>query len=351
MSLYKIEIFSNDFEYKDSYQVEEISYEFDYLSLSNNKIKLPFMDVARGDFIRISKNDFKVCGIVEGVSESDTNTNVEFKHFMNIFDTNVWIDLEEFNSHVNAIEQLLAAKIKEMYLDSEDTLQNIKGLTIRPLTYTPGTKKFGLEENINNLYEILKLALIKHDIVVDIDIDVQTQKIDLVIRQTDTYEKYIEADLPNVLKKNVVIKKDQDSTNKLYIVNELEPTQKIAYYLGKDGTIATDMSESNRITPVIYDFKSVEPKEDETFEDLAYQEALQELIQEEYDNLIEITVLNDDTLVQPSTWSIGDRAVVIHKGNEYHTILTGIKIDKSRTMLIFGAVRMELTKKIKRRMK
>lgn len=350
MSLYNVEIFTSDYEYKNSYQVQEVSYEFDYLSLANSKIKLPILEASRGDFIRISKKDFKVCGIIEGVSESDTNITIEFRHIMNIFDTNVWIDLETFKSPTNPIEQILANKIKELFQTNEDALQNMKGLSIRLTTCNYGKKKIALEENINNLYEIIKLALIKHSVVLDMDIDVQAHGITLIIGQADKNEKYIEADLPNVLDRNVVIKKDSDSTNKLYVVNALNPEETIAYYLGKDGSIATEMAEENRIMPVIFDYTSVEPDEEESFEDLAYAEAIQELVQEEYDNLIEITVLNDDTLVEPSTWKIGDSAVIIHKGKEYHSILTGIKIEKNRTTLIFGAVRLELTKMIKRRL-
>lgn len=351
MSLYNIEIFTPEFDYRDSYQVQEISYEYDYLSLSNNKIKLPHIKAKRDDIIRISNGSQRICGIIESVSESDTNTTIDFRHFLTKLDCNVWVDLERYNDSSITVEAFISDMITQYFSNSGDDFQNIRGLEINASTETKGRKNLGLQENINNLYEILKQALVMHEIVVNVDIDVQKKKITLDVGRAETYERYIEADLANILDRNITIKKADESINKLYVINEENPVEQKVYFLAKNGEISETIEADKRINPVVFDTISTSPGKDETFEQAAFEEALSKLVREEYDNLIEITVLNSDAIVTPTDWSIGERAAVIHKGAEYHTILTGINIKQTKTTLIFGAVRLELTKLIKRRYK
>ena len=124
----------------------------------------------------------------------------------------------------------------------------------------------------------------------------------------------------------------------------------MTYYLLQNGSITTDSNSNNRIIPVVNEIRSISLKKDETFESRAYQEALDKLVPEEYDNLIEITVESNDTLICPEEMQIGQKATILHNGIEYHTMLTGIE-RKDRIKLMFGTIRLELTKKMKRRIK
>lgn len=351
MNLYNVEIFKPDFTYRSSFQTADISYEYDYLSLTNNKIKLLKIQAERGDYIRISNGNKHICGIVDGVTDSVTYITIEYKNILAVFDVNVYEDISTVTEPDNAIEDWIAHIIDKTYISNSDVLQNISGMEIRITTNTTGIKRLGLEGNINNLYEIIQSALIKHGVIIDIDIDVQKQKILVRIGKNKESEKYIEADLPNVLEKEFNVKKSAESLNKLIVINENDETEQISYYLLKDGTILTDSGAANRICPVIFDTKFVSVGNDETFSDASYQEALDKLTPEEYDNLIELTVEADDSLINPDDMSIGQKAVILHNGVEYHTILTGIERRQKRIKLIFGAVRTELTKKLKRRMK
>ena len=60
-------------------------------------------------------------------------------------------------------------------------------------------------------------------------------------------------------------------------------------------------------------------------------------------------MVKGDSLVKPEELEIGQRVRIILQNNEYNTILTG-KNEKETTTLIFGAVRLELTKILKGRM-
>jgi len=154
-----------------------------------------------------------------------------------------------------------------------------------------------------------------------------------------------------VIEKEVSIKKNEEALNKLIVVNEENPSERLSYYLAVNGTIGNDIEEAQRITPVVFETKLVTVGDDEVFEDVALLEAVETLTPEKYDNLIEITLLADDELVKPLEWSIGQETVVLHKKKEYQTILTGMEIRKGTVKLVYGAVRRELTKKLKRRKK
>lgn len=64
-----------------------------------------------------------------------------------------------------------------------------------------------------------------------------------------------------------------------------------------------------------------------------------------YKNLIELTVEEDDALVDPWTIGAGRHLNIIHKGTSYHSILTGGSYMKGGLIkLVFGMIRIELTK-------
>lgn len=348
MNLYNVEIFKPDYSYRSSEQVNEISYEFDYLSIQKNKIKLQNAMAVRGDFLRITKGSRKIFGIITGVSESDTIT-IEYMNFLSVFDCNVYADVLTVISYIpSPLESFIASTIKDLFVDNKDVHQNIPGMKISVTSGTTGKKKLNYDSNVFNFYDLMTKALTQHSVVVDTDIDIQNKSIDVTIGKRETIERHIEADLPNIIEKEFAIEKGNESINKIVIVNEDNQTEQLSYYLLQDGTVSGAFNEEKRITPVIFDTKFITISEDETFSEKAYNEAVSNLVPEEYDNYICITVENEDSLVKPDEWEIGQKASIIHNGKEYHSILTGIEIGK-RTKLMFGAVRKELTKKLKRR--
>lgn len=84
------------------------------------------------------------------------------------------------------------------------------------------------------------------------------------------------------------------------------------------------------------------------FEDAAYKNAETTFKSNRYDNYIEITCALDDTLINPSILTIGQVTNVVSNGVVYPTILTGRKVSDKYT-LVFGTIRLELTKQLKER--
>lgn len=63
-----------------------------------------------------------------------------------------------------------------------------------------------------------------------------------------------------------------------------------------------------------------------------------------YSNLIELTVKADDMMINPMDLEIGQVVNIIHEGVSYNSILSGKEIKGGLVKLIFGTIRLELTK-------
>lgn len=86
----------------------------------------------------------------------------------------------------------------------------------------------------------------------------------------------------------------------------------------------------------------------EVFTEKAYQKAYSTFSKNKYDNLIELEVALDDDMLNPTSLEIGQIVNVISEGNSYNSILSGREINDTVT-LIFGTIRLELTKTLKGR--
>ena len=155
---------------------------------------------------------------------------------------------------------------------------------------------------------------------------------------------YIEADLPNVIEKSIIVNETTEDMNKLVIYDQADLTTNVIYYKHPDGSY--DTRDEDRITPVIYGITSVAVSEGDTFADVAEDAANKQFDVDTYSNLIEITVQNEDEIVMPQTLTIGQIVNVISNGTSYSSILTGVE-RSNKTKLIFGTIRLDLTKIIK----
>lgn len=68
-----------------------------------------------------------------------------------------------------------------------------------------------------------------------------------------------------------------------------------------------------------------------------------------YTNLIEITTKTGDTMINPLSLNIGQAANLIQDDVSYNSILTGYEIKSELIKLIFGTIRLDLTKLLRER--
>ena len=351
MQWYNIEIFTPDLSYRSSNQTTETEVDIDYLAISNSKVVLPAIRASEGDYIRISGHGSRHIGIVTGCTDSDKGYEIQFKPMLALLDVDVHMTQDGLKT---SLEQWLADIMNATYRDSDDEKQNITGFGAAAGSQTQDAI-LDFDGNIVNLYQMASMAFLRYGVVVSFDIDLKKKRLRVTVEKVTAERKVIEADMLNILSASFVIKQADQTVNKMVIYNDADESQTATFYLLGDGTISEDVNAEGRLSPVVFSTEYVtyeepeKPKEDaKTFHDIAYERAYSRMSLPVYNNLIEIEVMNDDGLVQPQKLQIGQQATIIRNNTAYQTMLTGKKVGDT-TILVFGAVRLELTKKLKRR--
>lgn len=356
MKPYNVEIFTPDFEMVGHTNINELSYKEDYLSNDENSITVfAIPGVAKQDYIRISRGKEEYAGVITeiayGTDKSKDMQTISYKPLMELFHTDMLFDVNAQGT--GTFEQFIADAITGLYITNEDEKQNISGLSVSAMTattdwylhITPSDK--GGHYNIVNLMDsVIIPALQKYNILLTAKLDVQDKKLLVTIGKVGGGEVTIESDLPNILKKNVVFKQVSADVNKLIIYDTSDDyATKTVYYLHSD--LGYDTKDMDRILPVVCDMKAVSSSEEAGFASLAQTEASNVFSQAAFSNLIELIMMNEDELVKPDEMPFGQIVNVISDGNSYQSILTGRERGKN-TKLIFGTVRLELTKILRR---
>lgn len=347
MQWYNVEIIKADFSYRSSCQTGKAYFKTDYLSPANNKVELRDIVAEQGDYIVITGEKQHV-GVVTSHTAKNEVHEVQYKPLITMLDVNIYMDRSRLNQV--SLEEWLAEQINATFRDNEDGLQNIIGMEAVPVPHTYNAV-ITMENNIGNLFEIVKEALLLYKVVVDFSINIQKKKLTVLVKTATSDTPVIESDLPNILNKNFTLKQADETFNKMLVYNEMDESQVAIFYMLQDGTISSEAAVDGRIVPVIPQstYISYQENEEKTFEEAAYEQAFSSLAKEKENCLIEIEVVNGDKLVKPELLEIGQSVRIIRQNREYNTILTG-KNEEKTTTLIFGAVRLELTKIIKGRM-
>lgn len=356
MRPYSVEIFDRNFLHKVHDMVSDVEYTFDYLAPAECSVIIGTSELIYvGDFIRITNGEYAYFGIVSSITRvANEQMEIGYKPFESVFETTVIFDTSmQSKSSGTSLEQMLKNHILENFVNNTDTYQNINAIrnislssTTRNWGFNLKSDKEGLERCIVNLYDVLMIrSMQKYGVRVTAVPDLSDRKIDIVIGTVASNVKTIEADLPNILAKQITVRATSASINKLTVINAANFTTKAIYYLHPDGSYNT--SNTNRITPVINQNRAVDIPNGSTWEATAASQAADVFSEASYNNLIELEVLNDDSLVNPANLEIGQTVRVIHDGVSYTSILTGKQI-RSTTVLTFGCIRLDLTKIIKR---
>lgn len=354
MQPYNVEIFGKDFSFKQHYNSGRISYKYDYISPVENTITIAHdPNVSKGDYIRIVNDEEEFFGIIKGIAvggKTNEISKIKFAPFESIFKEKILFDTTLQGSN-KTLEEMIAMYITHYWINNADDVQNIPGLIVETISSTTDwgfhltSDVQGLNKTIINFMTvIIKHSLTKYQVGLYIEPNFKEKKIVVKIGKKNTSIFRIETHLPNVIKKNIVLNETTEDVNKLILYSSENLEDCIIYYKHPNKTV--DTINKDRIVPVIYDIQTVATRENETFEESAEKIAAKVFDTESYNNLIEVTVLNDDDLVNAKKISIGQEVLVISNNNEYSSILTGYE-KGTKTKLIFGTIRLELTKILK----
>ena len=440
---YNVEIFDRSITLRSHYEIDSLDYAVDYLDPESNSVKLPVsVAVEITDYIWIRRGTEKVFGVVSGVSDNESGMrDVKFADFASMFDIDIMVNVEELGQ--TALENYVAEQVSKVYITNSDLQQLIPGLSVRAV---PSVADWTLDiepETDETSNAIVKLfddvilpAFQGYEVVVNAEPDIMAKKILLTVSVNNSAAVTIEAELENILAKEIAVRKVSKEINKLTVYNKKDFDYCAVYYLHQDGSF--DETDADRCTPVSYKITTVSTKTAEDFQesqekkftngisrigriqkkedplddddiehvqeavaalnevpgltltigadgkvvnwneetvqaavdayiaDYQFEADCRQMAQDafkekadakaestfasnRYDNLIELEVAKDDTLVKPDSFEIGQRTNVIHDGVVYATALTGKKVTAETVQLIFGDIRLELTKILKGR--
>lgn len=354
MQPFNVEIFDREFNLIQHYNVGAIDYNYDYLSTVENTVTIAFDEsVQKGDYIRIVNNTDSYFGFISSIAVNEAIqgfSEIRFKPFIALFDAPILFDTTLQGSGTS-LEQAIADIITAYWISNADTDENIYGLEVQTISTTSGwgfhitSDQKGLNKAIINfMTSIVRRSLTKYQVGLYAEPDFVNKKIVVSIGVKALQTFYIEADLPNVIEKSIIVNETTEDMNKLVIYDQADLTTNVIYYKHPDGSY--DTTDDDRITPVIYGITSVSVSQGDTFADVAQDAADKQFDTDTYSNLIEITVQNEDEIVMPQTLTIGQTVNVVSNGTSYSSILTGVE-RSNKTKLIFGTIRLDLTKIIK----
>lgn len=338
MRPYNAEIFTPEFIFRSASQKDTFGYREDYLNIESNTIELAGIQAEVGDYIRISGVDITE-GIITAVEPANINQKITYRPHISLLEADAFCDtsLLAFVS----LEVWLADMISKTYIENSDSLQNISGLELDIDSDTRGV--VSVDSSIAKISDLLLQVFIKYGIVVTSKMKPNEKKLVLKLEKKNTGILTIEADLPNILENYFKVGKTDVGINKVTIVNQDNITQTAVFYKHMDDTISK--INTDRILPVIFTVATIATT---SFEEEAYQKAEEILLPSKYENLIELTLADHDRLINPRDFFIGQEVNIIHNKKLYRSVYTGCVRAKGKTKLIFGAIRNELTKKLRR---
>lgn len=384
MKPFNVEIFNRQFELLAHTNVDDIKIDYDYLSPNESELEIRltgFYDtfaaeavihkggmlkalsipeleglmnaVGVGAYIRFQRDDMDIFGVITSMTTAEDAllTKIGIQPFPSaIFTTDILFDTNKQGTV--ALETVIADLITASWINNTDTLQNIPGLTVTTTSSTVSwgmnlkSDTEGMHHCIIDFYDVLiRRALEEYGIAIHTSVDFQNGAINLTIGKV-VGTQTIEADLPNVFDRTFLINESSKNTNKLDVYNSANYTSTIIYYKHTDGTYNT--TNNKRLYPVVREVQAVDVEEGSTFAQAAASAAASVFGEVTYSNLIEIQCLYDDSLIMPKQLDIGSVVTVIHDGNAYSSIMTGYQLENNVINLIFGSIRADLTKLLRR---
>lgn len=366
MRQYNAEIFDIDLNFKCNTLLDEFHYKKDYLDPENYSIKvMQSVNVALTDWVNVKYHGKDFIGIVSNIKQNTDGTQtVTLKDFETMVDVDTIWQISKMSTGA-ALERIVAYPFLALYYPAVESAIKIQSL---PLTYSYTQEVFDYfidwgnlaegtdyTEKLNPIDKVIVPALKEHNVVFKITPNFNDKTLHLHVYHKTDEAITIEADLVNVLDKEIVINKSDDQLTKLVVIDTDNYLTWRVYYLHPDGT--WDRTNSNRVYPTLLKYETACATSETTdgvettipFETNADTKADGMFSKNKYENYIKLEVMAEDTLINPLDLEVGQVVNVISGGMQYNSILTGFEYKDDTVELVFGYMRLELTKKLKGR--
>lgn len=264
MKPYEIEIFDRHFNFVYNALLDEsnFNYKFDYISPEKFTVILPKDFVPKnlsedshapiGWIIRIFRNSEEYQGIISGYDTNNSINTVTIQQLISLMNTQNTVRKSALSS--TTVEAYIKERITASFVNNPDTLQNLTGLSATNITTTTSTTgRLPYQENdddfvvLDLVNDLIIPAETVYGIHTNIRLNVADKAILISIGKPVNNNRIIEADLPNIIEKNINIHKSSAEINRVDIYDSFIDRNYV-YYLHPNGTY--DKTNSNRIVPV-----------------------------------------------------------------------------------------------------
>ena len=275
MRPYEIEVFDREYNFRGNALIDpaDFQYEYDFVSLVKNTLVLnpsPLtvretgtgtagdMTIALSDLIVIDGEDFRVYGIVTKLETVENALTVTYTDPIALFNHEVLVPADEIKH--TSIEAYIKKLLDAAFVNNSDTLQVIPGFTTQTKTTTYGIFDYNDTTEvyvvINLLKDLIFPAFNKYLIGVFFDLNIDSKTLTAKIGRRLNYRTLtLEADLPNVIDTNIIIRQSNNDANKLTLVDTADYAMtEYNFYLHSDYT--WNSTDSDRLLPVFNDVYS-----------------------------------------------------------------------------------------------
>ena len=356
---YKVEFFYIDYTtvdgtlrgnyiYRDWSLVSNPILHFDYFCLTKSQITIPknLTTIKKGDVAHITdkKGNTVYQGIITEISpKRNGSTNIYLIPLMSWFDTERKINTSWVK---NTLEQTITNFIAYCFGYTYDPYEYIPRRSSSAATGTT-MPSYIFESDIINFYDWLCEIASTYRIYVDVYINFTNKNTYIIVKNMQTNGTYyeLEVGVSDCLEYSIDLSQS-NSTNKIVLYDEADPSTSVIYYLLNNNTISTTYTSSTRIIPTISQTMYISTPSGSTFADMALQKATNILKKSLYNNQIVVKVRRESRTI-PTNMVIGNLAYVFDESHSpISTILTAWELDDNSITYTFGINRMSLTKKL-----
>ena len=268
-----MEVFDRQYNFRGNALIEPTEFQFDYdfVSMVKNTIvlyKSPLtvretntgtagdMTIALSDFIVINLNGDYEAGIVTKLEAVEDTLTIVYTNFLSLFNHEVLIPADEIKH--TSIEDYIKKLLDESFVTNDDESQVIPGMTTVKKTTTYGVFDYNDTTEvyvvINILKDLIFPAFNKYLIGIFIDLNIPAKTMTVNIGRRLNYDDFtIEADLPNIIDTNIVIRQSTNDTNKLTLVDIANYDMTEYHYYLHQSDYSWSSTDSDRILPVVND--------------------------------------------------------------------------------------------------
>lgn len=312
---------------------------------SNFTVNKDSINAVVGDIAVLKEESISFIGIVESLTLNEDKTmQVQLVDFKDIFDVEIPIDSFEGN-----LCEFLKDKIMEVFISSDDTLQNLKYLKVNANDDVEGSISYG-DDSLVKITDLIELLSKNYGIIVTFRTEFNRGRFESIVININRNDN--STSLRNDIKaiSNLEIKESsKDIVNKcvFYPKKENKAHKTIeAFYLLTSGEITKNKDDKNRYQAV--SFKTSYYSDNEY--DSLMGKARSEMSSESSDHQITFDLDSKSFTYKPlSNLFLGTNITFHNNGRIYNTALTQIRYKGNFSVcsLTLGEQRNSLTDRIK----